>query len=69
MQTTTAGAKANAPGAGVQRTEGESERMAEMETMFISLVGNFEDLADRYAALCRRLGALELERAAEAVSS
>ena len=41
----------------------KDERIAELEMMFLSLVGTIEDLKDRNAELGRRLAALEFDRA------
>ena len=68
MQIPAAGPEVSAPGATKQRAAGEDERMAELELMFLRLVGNVEYLNGESAELCRRLGALELVSAAEAAS-
>ena len=68
MQTTAVGAEGSAPEATKQRAAGEDERMTEMERLFVGLLGNLENLAGRNAELGRRLAALEIARAAEAVT-
>ena len=61
MRKTAVGANRSAPGATTQR-------MSEIELMFIGLLGNFESLRDQHSEVCRRLAALELDHAAEAVT-
>ena len=55
-------------GGNAQQPRDEHERMAELELMFLHLVRNIEGLRDRHAELGRKVAALELERAVEAVS-
>ena len=50
----------SAPGVPKQRAAGEDERMAEMERLFVGLLGNFENLRGQHAELGRRLASLEL---------
>ena len=51
-----------------QRAPRQSERMAELERLFLGLLSNFENLAEGHSELARRFAAGELERAAEAVA-
>ena len=61
MRKTAVEANRSAPGATAQR-------MSEIELLFIGLLDNFEKLRGQHAEACRRLAALELERAAEGVT-
>ena len=45
--------------------DGADGRLAELESMYLNLVGVVEDIKDRQAAAGRRLAAFELERVAE----
>ena len=49
----------------LQPPSGGNERLAELEAMFLNLVGTVEDIMDRQAEANRRLAAFELERVAE----
>ena len=51
-----------------RRAPRRDERMAEMERMFVGLLGNVERLAEGHSELSRRFAAWELERTAEAVA-
>ena len=44
---------------------GTGGRLAELESLFLNLVGTVENLTDRQAEANRRLAAFELERVAE----